>query len=219
MEAKTLRVKEDHWLLRLYAYSWETNAADADLCRLFWGTLFVWLPYLFVGVIYFFWPVWRPIELLAQLRRRRKYERLELLREMPPEPAEPRGRAEWLDSIINLLIGIRLWPIWRYIGMLIIGIVGIALLACVGICVYLVVIALSHLDTWIWLVIIGGAALIATLLWAGLMIERRWPGTLFSPFKKGGQGTAGFFKIMGAGLHAFKERTCPRIEVVKTREE
>lgn len=38
------RISRDSWLLRLYLWAWDADPKSVNFCKLFWGTIFVFVP-------------------------------------------------------------------------------------------------------------------------------------------------------------------------------
>lgn len=233
----TLHVREDAWYIRLYAWAWSTSPRRADLCRLFWGLTFVWVPLLFWLLAIVTAPLWGPPVLAFGWLSRRRAERRWRESRMKvtikgdlPEKESRRSRA--LDWITERMAALSVWcagwwpkvrPYAKWVWYAVIGVAGLILSGALLYCIYLLVALLVAVPSTIWKMFLAGIAGAVLFTLVVYVFARSWvnEGVVYHtarPVGHGargvGRGTTGLFRILVQGAKAFKYRTCPKIVVV-----
>lgn len=201
---KTVEISQDAALIRLYAWAWEADKAKIDVCKLFWGFLFLPVALVLQG-----------IEAVHRAYRRRfpkkeKPQAEPLVLKDYPEPKRHDFLVRFNDGFLN----------WRLkhsraleaIGFLTrvafwVGAVAVSLAFIVGVA-YVVI--TSPLKVLLVLAIILGFIAVSVLT---VFLVERFSPRLTASGRRIATSTGRFFRATGAIIRSFKYKTCPEIKV------
>lgn len=221
------RVSEDAWYLRFYLWVWGAERSRVDFCKLFWGVLvFGWFgllikPFVVVG------------ERLGDYFRAKERARIDKA-EAEWDPAayakerdaqrkrdeeRRQRRAErferwfgWAPVLADRVVSFfqRAWPVLRWPLFALGGLLGLAALGAVGYLLYLLAVTAPEYYLIVPLgILLGGGIVLGIVKLAGT-----------DPVQAAGIHTKEvgltFGQAISKGVHGIKNRTCPKIEIIKS---